>query len=315
MGQHAHLPQPGHRRQRVPPRGRNPRRRQSLADVCFDNFSDAEIAANADARPGRPANHPLHAAGQRARARRRQLRAPVPGRHPGVHRQQGRPDAGDAGVHDHLHDHRAGPDRLHGGRHGHPADDGRSGQPDPAVARRPTRPPQPGGTVTSDGRIIITGNNGVDNAVDISTSGFLLHTAGGTGKRQPALAGHPAGGGRKRRDRLPRLRLAGHSRPGPPHRRAGVARQHVDHLPLVRRLARQRSGQRQRNRRGHRPDQLRRRGQLHHRHQEHRLHRPPQRLQRLAAGVRARLFASSRAWRPTTASWPSRGRTAPPRAR
>jgi len=37
----------------------------------------------------------------------------------------------------------------------------------------------PGGAVTSDGRIIMTGNNGVDNAIDIDASGLLLRTAGG----------------------------------------------------------------------------------------------------------------------------------------
>ena len=44
----------------------------------------------------------------------------------------------------------------------------------------PDPPAEPGGAVTSDGRIVITGNNGVDNAVNISTSGFLLHTSSGT---------------------------------------------------------------------------------------------------------------------------------------
>jgi flagellar hook protein FlgE len=38
----------------------------------------------------------------------------------------------------------------------------------------------PGGTVSSDGRIVFVGNNGVDNAIDIKTAGMQLATAAGT---------------------------------------------------------------------------------------------------------------------------------------
>jgi flagellar hook protein FlgE len=38
----------------------------------------------------------------------------------------------------------------------------------------------PGGTVSSDGRIIMTGNNGVDNAIDIALSGMLLRNGTAT---------------------------------------------------------------------------------------------------------------------------------------
>ncbi len=38
----------------------------------------------------------------------------------------------------------------------------------------------PGGTVDAEGRIVFTGNNGVDNAIDIGLSGMILRTATGT---------------------------------------------------------------------------------------------------------------------------------------
>jgi flagellar hook protein FlgE len=41
-------------------------------------------------------------------------------------------------------------------------------------------PINPGGSVTSDGRIRMVGNNGVDNAVDIGLGGFQLTTTSGT---------------------------------------------------------------------------------------------------------------------------------------
>jgi len=57
-----------------------------------------------------------------------------------------------------------------------------------SVADDPTNPipsdsgsgQNPGGMVSADGRIILTGNNGVDNAVDIGLSGMLLETTTGT---------------------------------------------------------------------------------------------------------------------------------------
>lgn len=59
---------------------------------------------------------------------------------------------------------------------------------DPVNPLPPSPPPfppeepatNPGGTVTSDGRLILTGNNGLDNAVSINASGFLIRTADGT---------------------------------------------------------------------------------------------------------------------------------------
>ena len=133
------------------------------------------------------------------------------------------------------------------------------------------------GIVLQNGQIRIVSNNGTGNSVDVDSAAFrLTTTTGNAAVAQPGLQLDPGRRWRKRRRRLPGLRLAGNRDQRAGHGGAGIAQRQPDRLSLVCRFRRQQPHHRRGHRGGHRPDHVRRRGQTGFDEQQHRVGRAAQ---------------------------------------